>query len=65
MLQKAYDDRSVQTIGVVAGPAIAGAANVHSAMEEWMTHAVRVYLERFPCLKCCCSATATAPSPPT
>ena len=50
-LQTAYDDRGVQTIGVIAGPAIAGGANVHTAMEEWMTHAVRVYLERFPCLR--------------
>ena len=50
-LQKAYDDRGVQTIGVISGPAIVGAQNVHSAMEEWMTHAVRVYLDRFPCLR--------------
>lgn len=50
-LQKAYDDRGVQTIGVIAGPAIAGAVNVHSAMEDWMTHVVRVYLDRFPCLR--------------
>lgn len=50
-LQKAYDDRKVQTIGVIAGPAIVGAQNVHTAMEEWMTHAVRVYLDRFPCLR--------------
>lgn len=50
-VQKAYDDRGVETIGVIAGPLIAGAANVHSAMEDWMTHAVRVYLERYPCLR--------------
>ncbi len=50
-LQTAYDDRGVQTIGIIAGPAIAGAVNVHSAMEEWVTHVVRVYLDRFPCLR--------------
>lgn len=50
-LQKAYDDRDIQTISVIAGPAIVGAENVHTAMEEWMTHAVTVYLERFPCLR--------------
>ena len=39
-LQKAYDDRDIQTISIIAGPAIVGAENVHTAMEEWMTHAV-------------------------
>jgi hypothetical protein len=50
-LQQAYDKRGVQTIGVIAGPAIVGAQNVHGAMEEWMTHAVQVYLDRYPCLQ--------------
>jgi hypothetical protein len=50
-LQKAYDDRGVQTIGVLSGPAMVGGANIHSAMEDWMTHAVRVYLDRYPCLR--------------
>jgi hypothetical protein len=50
-LQKAYDGRGVQTIAVLAGPAIAGAVNVHSGMEEWMAHAVQVYLDRYPCIR--------------
>lgn len=50
-LQQEYDDRDVQTIGVIAGPAIVGAINVHGAMEQWISHAVRVYLERFGCLR--------------
>ncbi len=50
-LQKEYDDDDVQTIGVIAGPAIVGAVNVHGGMEQWLTHAVRVYLERFACLR--------------
>lgn len=45
-----YDDRDVQTIAVIAGPAIVGAQNGHGAMETWLTHAVQVYLDRFPCL---------------
>ncbi len=50
-LQKSYDDRGVQTIAVLAGPAIVGGENVHTAMELWMTHAVQVYLDRYPCLR--------------
>ncbi len=50
-LQRAYDDRDVDTIGVIAGPAVAGAVNIHGAMEAWVAHAVRVYFERFPCLR--------------
>lgn len=50
-LQKAYDKRGYQTIAVLAGPAMLGAANLHSAMEEWMTNAVKVYLDRYPCLR--------------
>lgn len=50
-LQRAYDDGDVETIGVIAGPAVAGAVNIHGAMEAWLTHAVRVYFERFPCLR--------------
>lgn len=51
VLLQEYDDRDTQTIGVIAGPAIVGAASLHGAMELWLTHAVRVYLERFPCLR--------------
>jgi len=50
-IQKAYDDRGTQTIAVLAGPAIAGAQNVHGAMEQWLTHAVQVYLDRYPCIR--------------
>lgn len=50
-LMKEYDDEGVQTIGVLSGPAIVGAVNAHGAMEQWLTHAVRVYLERFSCLR--------------
>lgn len=45
-----YDDHDVQTIAVIAGPAIVGARNGHGGMEEWLTHAVQVYLDRYPCL---------------
>lgn len=50
-IQRAYEKQGVQTIAVLAGPAIAGAANAHTAMEQWMTHAVQVYLDRYPCLR--------------
>lgn len=50
-VQKAYDDHGVDTIAVIAGPAMVGGANIHSAMEDWMTHAVKVYLDRYPCLR--------------
>ncbi len=50
-LQSAYDDRDVQTIAVLSGPAIVGAENAHSAMETWLTHATQVYLDRYPCLR--------------
>jgi len=50
-IQKAYDDKGVDTIAVLAGPAIVGAGNIHSAMEQWLTHAARVYLDRYPCLR--------------
>jgi hypothetical protein len=50
-LQKAYDDEDVETLAVLAGPAVHGALNVHTAMEDWLTNAVGVYLERYPCLR--------------
>ncbi|MBI2723467.1 MAG: hypothetical protein HYX50_00250 [Chloroflexi bacterium] len=50
-LQRAYADRQTQTLTVLAGPAIVGASNVHSAMEQWLTSAVKIYLDRFPCLR--------------
>ncbi|HZP56255.1 MAG TPA: hypothetical protein VFC53_01715 [Dehalococcoidia bacterium] len=50
-LQKAYKDKGEQTIAVIAGPAIAGGENIHTAMEQWLTHAVQVYLDRYPCLR--------------
>jgi hypothetical protein len=50
-VQQGYKDRNTQTIAVLAGPAIVGAENIHSGMELWLTHAVQVYLDRYPCLK--------------
>jgi len=50
-LQKAYDDRGVDTLALLAGPAVHGAQNIHAAMEDWLTNAVRVYLDRYPCLR--------------
>jgi hypothetical protein len=50
-IQRTYDGQGAQTIAVLAGPAVAGGANVHTAMEQWLAHAVRVYLERYPCLR--------------
>jgi hypothetical protein len=50
-LQQELDERDVQTIGVLAGPLITGAANPHAAMEDWLTHAIRIYLERYDCLR--------------
>ena len=50
-IQKEYSDRDVDTVGVIAGPAIGGAVNGHAAMEDWLTHAVQTYFERYPCIK--------------
>jgi|CXWL01.1.fsa_nt_gi hypothetical protein len=49
-LVKAYEGRGAQTIAVVAGAALYGAQNPHTGMEDWLTNATRVYLDRFPCL---------------
>jgi hypothetical protein len=49
-LQKEYHDNDRETIGVIAGQAVIGAQNGHSAMEQWLTHAIQVYFERFPCI---------------
>jgi predicted alpha/beta hydrolase family esterase len=45
-----YEDHDVDAIAVIAGPAIGGAQNTNAAMEDWITNATRVYLERYPCL---------------
>ena len=50
-LQKSYDARGVDTIAVIAGPAMSGAIQPNSAMEAWVTNAVRVYFERYPCIR--------------
>lgn len=50
-LQKSYDARGVDTIAVIAGPAMVGAAQPNTAMEQWMTNAVRVYFDRYPCIR--------------
>lgn len=50
-LLEAYDERDVQTIGVISGQAAVGAINAHDAMQGWLAHAVRVYVNRYPCLR--------------
>src|SRR6185295_12308922 len=35
---------------VIAGPEMSGAENIHTSMEQWLAHAARVYLDRYPCL---------------
>jgi hypothetical protein len=50
-LLKKYEGRDVQTIGVIAGSGVLGAMNGNAAMEDWLTNAVAVYLDRFPCLR--------------
>ncbi len=50
-LQKAYDARSIHTIAVIAGPAMVGASQPNTAMEQWMTNAVHVYFDRYPCIR--------------
>jgi len=50
-LLKAYDDEGIETIAVISGPAITGATQLHGAMEQWLTHAVQVYLDRYPCIR--------------
>jgi hypothetical protein len=50
-LQDAYDDEGVDTLSVLAGPAMAGAVNIHAGMEQWLTNVTRVYLDRYPCLR--------------
>jgi hypothetical protein len=49
-LQKAYDDRDRDTIGVISGQAVIGGANAHSAMEQWLTNVVKTYFDRYPCI---------------
>jgi hypothetical protein len=50
-LQTSYKSRNVETIAVIAGPAMFGALQANTAMEQWMTNAVRVYLDRYPCIR--------------
>lgn len=50
-LLQEYRDRNVPAIALIAGPAIGGAQGIHSSMEQWMTHAVQVYLDRYPCMR--------------
>jgi hypothetical protein len=50
-LLSAYDDKNIETIAVISGPAITGASELHGSMEQWMTHAVQVYLDRYPCMR--------------
>jgi hypothetical protein len=47
----AYKDKNIQTIAVISGPAILGASELHGSMEKWITHAIEVYLERYPCMQ--------------
>jgi hypothetical protein len=50
-LQKAYKSRRIDTIAVIAGPALFGALEANTAMEQWMTNAVRIYFDRYPCIR--------------
>jgi len=50
-LQDAYADRDVRTRPILAGPAVHAAQAPHTAMEDWLTHAMQVYLDRYPCLR--------------
>lgn len=50
-IQRAYNARHIDTIAVIAGAAMQGAAQANVAMEQWMTNAVRVYFDRYPCLR--------------
>jgi hypothetical protein len=50
-LQTSYKSRNVETIAVIAGPAMFGAVQPNTSMEQWMTNAVRVYLDRYPCIR--------------
>ncbi len=50
-LQTSYKSRDVETIAVIAGPAMLGALEANTSMEQWMTNAVRVYFDRYPCIR--------------
>jgi pimeloyl-ACP methyl ester carboxylesterase len=50
-LQTSFDHRGIDTIAVIAGPAMVGAVQPNTAMEEWMANAVRVYFDRYPCIR--------------
>jgi len=50
-IQRAYDKRGTDTIAVIAGAAMQGAKQANVAMGQWMANAVRVYLDRYPCLR--------------
>jgi len=50
-LQVSYDKRHIDTLTVLGGPTVAGAPNIHTAAEQWLTNVVRVYLEKYPCLR--------------
>jgi hypothetical protein len=50
-LQTSYKSRKVDTIAVIAGPALLGAVQANTSMEQWMTNAVRVYLDRYRCIR--------------
>ena len=50
-LQKSYKSRHAETIAVIAGPAMFGAVQANTSMEQWMTNAVRVYFDRYPCIR--------------
>src|SRR4029079_15581113 len=50
-LQQAYKSRKIDTIAVIARPAMLGAAQANTAMEQWLTNAVLVYFVRYPCIR--------------
>ncbi len=41
----------MQTIAVISGESVIAGVTPQSDMEQWNTHAVRTYLDRFPCLR--------------
>ena len=50
-IRTAYDERGVSTQPIIAGPLVHGGQNQHGAMEDWLTNAVRVYLDSYPCMR--------------
>jgi hypothetical protein len=51
-LRDALSDTGMQSLAVVTGPAAPSVGTqLNDGMEQWLTHAVAAYLERFPCAR--------------